>query len=73
MSSPNSVYHQQKPQQTANLHYIDQDSITSSLNTIPTRSRTFNNKFYGNPLIDNKYGALSSPRKRNPETNEIDE
>ncbi|CAF2710923.1 unnamed protein product [Rotaria sp. Silwood2] len=59
MSTPTSVYHQQKSQQSTNLHYIDQDSITSSLNSIPTRARTFNNKFYGNPLMDNKYGPLS--------------
>ena len=54
-----------------NLHYIDQDSITSSLNSIPTRARTFNNKFYGNPIINNNYGPLSPPRKRNPEADEI--
>ncbi|CAF3340991.1 unnamed protein product [Rotaria sp. Silwood1] len=58
-STPTSVYHQKKSQQSTNLHYIDQDSITSSLNSIPTRTRTFNNKFYGNPLMDNKYGPLS--------------
>jgi len=72
ITSPNSVYHQQKPHQTANVHYIDQDSITSSLNSIPTRTRTFNNKFYGNPLLDqNKYGTILSARKSNHDTDEI--
>ncbi|CAF0790556.1 unnamed protein product [Adineta steineri] len=78
-SSPSSVYHQQKPQQSANIHYIDQESITNSLNTIPTRARTFNNKFYGNPLNDNKYGPmtptniLASTRKMLNDTDENNE
>lgn len=71
MSSPTSVYHQQKSQQSSNLHYIDQDSITSSISSLPTRARTFNNKFYGNPLIENKYGPLSSMRKGNPTKDDI--
>ena len=77
MSSPNSVYHQQKPQQLPHPHYADQDSITSSLNSIPIRTRTFNNKFYGNPLVDSKYGQFPPPtligprRKNNPDTDEI--
>lgn len=43
------------------------------MNSIPTRSRTFNNKFYGNPILNNNntYAPLSSPRKRNPDNNEI--
>ncbi|CAF3918114.1 unnamed protein product [Rotaria sordida] len=56
-----SVYHQQKFQQSNNLKYVDRDSITSSLNSIPTRTRTVNNKFYDHPIIDNKYGSPLSP------------
>lgn len=42
------------------------------MNSIPTRTRTFNNKFYGNPILDkNQYGPLSPTKKRNPETDEI--
>lgn len=71
MSTPKSAYYQQKPQQSANLHYIDQDSITSSLNSLRTRARTFNNKFYGNPLMENKYGPLSQTGKVNSNNDEI--
>ena len=77
MSSSTSAYHQQKTQQSSNLHYADQDSLTSSLNSIPIRARTFNNKFYGNPIIDEKYGQFSptnmmlSRKATNPETHEI--
>jgi hypothetical protein len=49
-----SAYHQQK-----SINYIDRDSLTSSLNSIPTRTRIVNNKFYGHPVINNKYGPLS--------------
>ncbi|CAF0752618.1 unnamed protein product [Adineta ricciae] len=76
-SSP-SVYHQQKPQQSANVHYVDQESITNSLNAVPTRARTFNNKFYGNSN-DNKYGPISptstliSPRKLTHDTDDHNE
>ncbi len=71
-----SVYHQQKP-----INYVDQDSITSSLNSIPTRTRIVNNKFYGHPVIDNKYGPLSPTTmvvpstiiKRNHENDEEEE
>ena len=49
-----SAYHQQKP-----INYVDRDSITSSLNSIPTRTRTVNNKFYGHPVVDNRYASLS--------------
>lgn len=79
LSSASSAYHQQKTQQSTNLHYADQDSLTSSLNSIPIRARTFNNKFYGNPVTDDKYGQFSSPRmndprrKLKPETHEINE
>lgn len=65
LSSVTSAYHQQKPQQSANIHYADQDSLTSSLNSIPTRTRTFNNKFYGNPIVDSKYGQIASPDNMN--------
>ncbi|CAF3407139.1 unnamed protein product [Rotaria socialis] len=71
LTSPTSVYHQQKSQQSTNLHYIDQDSITSSLNSLRTRARTFNNKFYGNPLMENKYGPLSSTIQGNANNGEI--
>ncbi|UJR13684.1 hypothetical protein I4U23_000696 [Adineta vaga] len=54
-----SAYHQQKPQEAGNINYIDRDSVTSSLNSIPTRTRTVNNKFYGHPVIDYPYGPLS--------------
>ncbi|CAF1099907.1 unnamed protein product [Rotaria sp. Silwood1] len=53
-SHPTSAYHQQKLQQ-----YTDRDSSTSSVNSIPIRTRTVNNKFYDHPIIDNKYGPLS--------------
>lgn len=45
------------------------------MNSIPTRTRTFNNKFYGNPIIDsnNKYGTISSPRKKPLEQVELNE
>ena len=45
------------------------------MNSIPTRTRTFNNKFYGNPIIDNnnKYGTISSPRKIPSEQVELNE
>jgi len=61
------------------MHYIDQDSITNSLNTIPTRTRTFNNKFYGNPAVGNKYEPVSptsillSTRKVNHDVDENNE
>ncbi|CAF0926468.1 unnamed protein product [Adineta ricciae] len=76
-STPSSsAYHQQKHQEAGNINYIDRDSVTSSLNSIPTRTRTVNNKFYGNPIIDYPYGALSPTTmvvptaKRNPEHDE---
>ena len=50
----NSAYHQQKSN-----NYVDEESISSSLNSIPIRSRLVNNKFYGHPVIDNRYGQLS--------------
>ncbi|CAF2574513.1 unnamed protein product [Rotaria sp. Silwood2] len=58
-SSSTSAYHQQKLQQSNNVKYVDRDSITSSLNSIPIRTRTVNNRFYDHPVIDNKYGPLS--------------
>ncbi|CAF1573393.1 unnamed protein product [Rotaria sordida] len=36
-------------------------SSGGSLNSIPTRTRTVNNKFYDHPIIDNKYGSPLSP------------
>jgi hypothetical protein len=53
-----SAYHQQKSQLN-NINYIDRDSITSSINSISNRTRIVNNKFYGHPVIDNRYGILS--------------
>lgn len=50
----NSAYHQQKSN-----NYVDEGSISSSLNSIPVRTRLVNNKFYGHPVIDNRYGQLS--------------
>lgn len=50
----NSAYHQQKSN-----NYVDGDSISSSLNSIPIRTRTVNNKFYGHPVVDHRYGQLS--------------
>ncbi|CAF1256280.1 unnamed protein product [Adineta steineri] len=54
-----SAYHQQKLQESSNLNYIDHESVSSSLNSIPPRTRTVNNKFYGHPVIDYQYGPLS--------------
>lgn len=72
----NSAYHQQKSN-----NYVDGDSINSSLNSIPTRTRTVNNKFYGHPVIDQRYGQLSpttmvvpgSSMKRNHHENDDDD
>jgi hypothetical protein len=74
-----SVYHQQKSQQLNNINYIDRDSLTSSLRSIPTRTRIVNNKFYGQPVIDNRYGVISPTSmvvpstKRNIEHDEEEE
>ncbi|CAF0738057.1 unnamed protein product [Didymodactylos carnosus] len=64
-------YHQQ---QNGNIHYIDNDSLNSSLNSLPTRTRTFANKVYSmNEGIDNKYGPLSEDYGRPEEILEVDE
>lgn len=74
-STPNSsAYHQQR---SSNANQLDQESLTDSSNSVPTRTRTFTNKFYGHPVIDSRYGPFSptamvvpSTIKRNQEHEE---
>ncbi|CAF0921735.1 unnamed protein product, partial [Didymodactylos carnosus] len=70
MSTSLRHYHQQ---QNGSIHYID-NSSNSSLNSLPTRTRTFANKVYSiNDGLDNKYGPLSEDYSRPEEILEVDE